>query len=630
MSLFDTIKDPSENMFKASYFRNYIYARGPIGSGNIITAPKGNIDTLQVSNIAISQGILIPPNYTVQFGNTYVSGLYASFLQLGTSSVPNVVVYGGGANILTLNGNSVNIPSSLTVNNSIGSPTGTFTSLSTTNININGNTGPFFGPTGPTGRTGSIGPTGFTGSTGSIGPTGSQGNSLWSISGNNIYYNGGNVGIGTTPSYPLDVSGALKVSGLSLFLDKASYNNSIYTPMMTSCIHSSRLMNYPLYLESGSINLTYSSFPIQQGLQIGWNGMNTNNQTEFMNIASSPGMGGYSFSTINPNTITTILTLAPSNSTFAGRLSIPSSSSAYGLKVGVSNLWNDGVNNSYLDFMNNFYIRSYDVSNINTNVLTLNNTGITSNGNVNMSSNWVNFSNGGTGINWVYGPFNTPASKIYDNGDLHIWTDDTLRFDSNGGGDRMVLYQNGSLSVSNGISTTTGNFSGLITASSGINLNGAITNAGNAAYSFYYNTMGPVMQTAGSYAVQQNDTNFVVYNSAGNSLWSWIGGKASDRNLKVNIQPTAINGLSIINQLQVCDYQYDQTKIEDGNKEYVGLIAQDVLPIVPNLVSFVGAPETGNYQIQYDGLVPYLIKAMQEQQTLINSLVERITALENK
>jgi len=72
-----------------------------------------------------------------------------------------------------------------------------------------GNTGRT-GATGPMGDTGNTGRTGTTGTTGNTGPTGT---SLWTISTNNMYFTGGNVGIAnTTPQYELDITGNLRVS----------------------------------------------------------------------------------------------------------------------------------------------------------------------------------------------------------------------------------------------------------------------------------------------------------------------------------------------------------------------------------------------------------------------------------
>ena len=61
----------------------------------------------------------------------------------------------------------------------------------------------------------------------------------------------------------------------------------------------------------------------------------------------------------------------------------------------------------------------------------------------------------------------------------------------------------------------------------------------------------------------------------------------------------------------------------------LGLIAQEIKDTIPNVVGQGGEDETKNpYGVDYGKLTPYLIKAMQEQQTLIEALTARITTLE--
>ena len=75
------------------------------------------------------------------------------------------------------------------------------------------------GPIGPTGAqgtkgdTGAQGPIGPTGAQGPQGPTGTDGSdALWQVSGNNMYYAGGNVGVGNTnPDALFQVSGLVRM-----------------------------------------------------------------------------------------------------------------------------------------------------------------------------------------------------------------------------------------------------------------------------------------------------------------------------------------------------------------------------------------------------------------------------------
>jgi len=79
-------------------------------------------------------------------------------------------------------------------------------------------------------------------------------------------------------------------------------------------------------------------------------------------------------------------------------------------------------------------------------------------------------------------------------------------------------------------------------------------------------------------------------------------------------------GLEVINALNPVAYNWKA----DGNADE-GLIAQEVLDIVPNAVS---QTEDEYYQMDYSKLVTPLIKAVQEQQTIIEDLKTRIETLE--
>ena len=108
----------------------------------------------------------------------------------------------------------------------------------------------------------------------------------------------------------------------------------------------------------------------------------------------------------------------------------------------------------------------------------------------------------------------------------------------------------------------------------------------------------------------------------------------SDRRLKSDIVDTSY-GISDLLKLKVRDYRF--TKCEEST---TGLIAQEVMPIYPapvtNPVEYNKAeklsPGDSGYRymgIDYGKFTPLLIKAVQDQQKVIDDLQERITKLEN-
>ena len=69
------------------------------------------------------------------------------------------------------------------------------------------------GVQGPQGPIGPAGPKGDTGPQGPQGPPGPAGSGYWNLNGSSVYYNGGNVGIGTSsPDAKLEVQGDIKVT----------------------------------------------------------------------------------------------------------------------------------------------------------------------------------------------------------------------------------------------------------------------------------------------------------------------------------------------------------------------------------------------------------------------------------
>ena len=93
---------------------------------------------------------------------------------------------------------------------------------------------------------------------------------------------------------------------------------------------------------------------------------------------------------------------------------------------------------------------------------------------------------------------------------------------------------------------------------------------------------------------------------------------ASDRRLKENIEPTSVKALDKIKELNLVAFDY----IKEKSHEEIGLIAQEVLDIVPSAVSEYDGEDT-HLTINYSKFIPYLIKAIQELNQKLEEVSER-------
>ncbi|WP_353572534.1 tail fiber domain-containing protein [Candidatus Albibeggiatoa sp. nov. BB20] len=96
----------------------------------------------------------------------------------------------------------------------------------------------------------------------------------------------------------------------------------------------------------------------------------------------------------------------------------------------------------------------------------------------------------------------------------------------------------------------------------------------------------------------------------------------SDARLKENIRPIR-SALETVLKLRGVEYNFiaDEEKID-----HLGFIAQEVEEIVPQLV--YPLPDSDKKGLDYQGIIPILVEAMQEQQKLIAQQAEQIKALE--
>jgi hypothetical protein len=145
-----------------------------------------------------------------------------------------------------------------------------------------------------------------------------------------------------------------------------------------------------------------------------------------------------------------------------------------------------------------------------------------------------------------------------------------------------------------------------------------------------------VMYYGGGFANQttlDTDTRFQGPNTSVAAAKCYAWNTYSDQRIKKEINPLTY-GLSKILQLNPVSYnQYDSEIIGDEivlketYKSTIGLIAQEVNDLIPEAVG-VGN-DTELWGLDYDKIIPVLIKAIQEQQTQIEELKSRVEQLQN-
>lgn len=129
---------------------------------------------------------------------------------------------------------------------------------------------------------------------------------------------------------------------------------------------------------------------------------------------------------------------------------------------------------------------------------------------------------------------------------------------------------------------------------------------------------------------------WMYYNEQYKGNFHYIDGlyyKASDLRLKTNIQPMPSTLERVMAMRPV---QYEMINNNDGHIQSIGFIAQEVKPLFPELTGTIEGEEHGYRDIKdlhtlnYDGLGPIAIKAIQEQQQKITSLKARNNALRER
>lgn len=120
-------------------------------------------------------------------------------------------------------------------------------------------------------------------------------------------------------------------------------------------------------------------------------------------------------------------------------------------------------------------------------------------------------------------------------------------------------------------------------------------------------------------------SNFVVYNNNSNGCYMMYGNSGwsanSDSRLKTNIEPIK-DGLNAISQLNPVRFNWKTD--EDTKKKTLGLIAQEVRDVLPEVVTSRPSDEypDGVLGITYTELIPHLIQSIKELNNTIIAMKE--------
>jgi len=126
----------------------------------------------------------------------------------------------------------------------------------------------------------------------------------------------------------------------------------------------------------------------------------------------------------------------------------------------------------------------------------------------------------------------------------------------------------------------------------------------------------------------------LLYNNSYRGDFNFVSGvysSISDRRLKSNIQPLD-NVLFKVNQLKPSSYTFSH---DENKKQQIGFIAQEVEELFPEFVHYREGTDGKRkqedlYTMDYSGMSVIAIKAIQEQQLIIEDLIKRIVELEEK
>ena len=169
------------------------------------------------------------------------------------------------------------------------------------------------------------------------------------------------------------------------------------------------------------------------------------------------------------------------------------------------------------------------------------------------------------------------------------------------------------------------------TSCNSLNISNTFTFSNNGYSSIYRPSSNPETIIEEYYSKFNNFGAFrkVLYIRADGNLYYQTGrGAISDSRLKENIVDASPK-LEDLLKVRIVDYNLKN----NSHKKYIGVVAQELEELFPSLVSedFVNANAVTKYKsVKYSCFNVMLIKALQEQQLIINDLALRLERLQDK
>ncbi len=147
---------------------------------------------------------------------------------------------------------------------------------------------------------------------------------------------------------------------------------------------------------------------------------------------------------------------------------------------------------------------------------------------------------------------------------------------------------------------------------------------GGATYFLNQSGRGPGGIIIGEVDAANNVKQNLVIEYNGNATLAGVLTQNSDERLKKNIHQLSP---SLENLQQLNGYTYDWIDKGKDKEQQIGLLAQEVQKIYPQLVK---TAVDGTLSVNYSGLVPVLIEGIKEQQKQIDQLKQLVKTLINK